>query len=204
MGTVCQHSLAAEGLTVYLENRVYPKLSQRKREVFKQLLEIGTRGSSWRCVDARVPEIVAFGGMYLHKLLLGIIGTSQQRPNTIYIFYFETNIGRQDIELNRLKTLKANLGPGQFFSTLHGGMKGMMDISRIVLKKTADEKKEEKEAEEAKAKAAYDATHSVEALDAQVAALALAERQERMKAQENGEDEEADEEEMLDALDDFF
>lgn len=46
--TVVPHNLASEGLRVFIENRVRARMEHQKIEIFKDLLERGTKGGSWR------------------------------------------------------------------------------------------------------------------------------------------------------------
>lgn len=171
-GVAFKHTLASEGLKVYIENRVSVRMQTRKMKVFKDLLARGSNGSAWRGLHAHLPEIVAFGGSHMHKMVLAISGVSQNKPNTLYVFFFETNTGKQEHEFNRLKADKHRLGAGNFFSQIFTACKGTTDMSKIVLKKTAQELKEDQEEKERKEKEAYDALNTMEALDKQVAEIA--------------------------------
>jgi hypothetical protein len=50
--TVVPHNLAADGLKVYLENRVHAKMAHQKVDIYRDLVARGMKGSSWRGDDA--------------------------------------------------------------------------------------------------------------------------------------------------------
>lgn len=195
--TVVPHHLSDDGLKVFIENRARAKLEHQKIDIFKDLLARGNKGSSWRGFDDRLDEFVSFGSTGLRNMIMAITGKSQDKKDTLWIFSYEPNIGKQETLVKELRASKQQKGPGGTFEMVNGRLKGTTDINRITIKKTKDDIIEEEAEAKRVADDAHAAATSMESLDAQVAAMALA------GGGDDDEDDEGDEGDFGD-MDDFM
>lgn len=177
-GGVIKSSLPDEGLIVNVENRVHVKLLHQKVKVFADLLERGEKNSkSWRCVDKHLDEIVAFGGTGLLSMILAIQATSQERPECLYVFFFEPNRSKQENMLKELKRIKQNNGPGGLYEHVLKGMKGHTPLSKLSIPKTKEQEKEDEEKKKADEQRKKEEETTPEALDKQLKELELKQKE---------------------------
>lgn len=179
---IISHTLPEGELKVFVENRVRAKLEHQKVKILEEILERGNKATAWRGFDEKLPEIVAFGGTGLRNMVMAITGAVSEKPDHLYVFYFEPNIGKQETEVKQLKSTKHQKGAGGLYEFVQKNLKGTVDIKKIVIKKTKEQlaEIEQKEAEEAAVKHAEET--SIENLDAQVAAIALEQRANKQNA----------------------
>jgi len=60
--------------------------------------------------DEKLDEVVAFGGPGLRHMIMAIIAKSQDKPDTLYVFYFEPSPNKQETEVKDLKSAKQQKG----------------------------------------------------------------------------------------------
>lgn len=106
-------------------------------------------------------------------MIMAITGKSQDKADTLYVFFFEPNIGKQETEIKNLRASKHKKGAGGLFEEVFKKLKGTTDVTRIVIKKSKEEIKEDEEKKAEDAKKAQEAATTFEALDKQIAELAL-------------------------------
>jgi hypothetical protein len=148
-------------------------MEHQKLDIFKELLDRGARGTSWRGFDEKLDEVVCFGGPGLRHMIMAIIAKSQDKPDTLYVFYFEPSPSKQETEVKDLKSAKQQKGAGGFFKHIFDAMKGSTALNKIVIKVTREEAEENEERARVRAADAHAKATSVEALDAQCASLKL-------------------------------
>jgi hypothetical protein len=68
--------------------------------------------------DERLPEVVAFGGTGLRTMIMAVTGESQDKPNTLFVFFFEPSFDKQETEVKELRALKQQKGAGGMFGNI--------------------------------------------------------------------------------------
>jgi hypothetical protein len=83
--------------------------------------------------------VVAFGSTGLRTMILAVTGESQDKPNTLFVFFFEPSFEKQETEIKELRALKQQKGAGGMFGNIQARLKGTTDLEKIVIKKSKDE-----------------------------------------------------------------
>jgi hypothetical protein len=51
-------------------------------------------------------------------MIMAVTGVSQDKPNTLYVFFFEPSFDKQETEVKELRALKQQKGAGGMFGAI--------------------------------------------------------------------------------------